>query len=1251
MDISDDDFDYSAELEKYRNVVLSACTSLGGLEKDPKNPSSEYKYFLGDECIDCLKDLKRYIRIDEMGGERLVLKWLAQWKVFNRDLVPIFEQCAESWLDFEDENDKPWYLCEEGRGDNYAIVCLCIDLFVFMTWEMDSADNDSKAFFYNALLEYKKSFCANKPLSLMIRTVTRIFETPVGWRNDKDKMILQGGLYVLRNLLGIRDRFLSSHTYGINSDNSSLQDWMIQTMDDECGLDLFIVSASMAEDKNIRLYTPIILDMFYCLYQRVNVDVISGFSSDLRSIDLISSAVAKGANSFTRPTRHNRFGGTFAGITEPGKLVPIFSASEAMKIFAKPLHKPKNVQNRKVSVETELSIKSKIDDDEREIGSEASSILRKTAISFIKSCYGSLFPPLLDDLESQKGLLDETAQTRLLYMLGYFTNAFTNIYKIQQRQVNVLKLSKNFDGDDDDEKLDFPYISQIVNQGGIGMCLRQLSDSIESANWHKTQASMYCFRSMLKATGEMSKSFNPDFNDLSTLIQSNLFYDGAVMDLMTKVSSSFKKSKQTLGYVLEMIRAVDEFIELLKSYVDQKQNVFIKKKANRKRKKTKILEKSTGESEKNIDPENTENLLDLVTLEKSEDRSLDHNQENDGDTSDDEVMYNDVKFDFDKWQKAFATQSTTNTYCIALRSCVLLKGSDLNLISKMIYRIAVTSRKPYLFYKKEIFSYFFTFLSNYQQIKKTRNNDSIWFEALSNLQDDIAYIFRQYFKISIYENDTPNPSNGSTNEAGYNSQNRSLNESLDNETSSLLNNMGDSFDAEAENPYRKKDSLLVSSTDKRRAQSNLFEDRTSFIRLKKYLDESTLGTNPNRYPPIQEELTYDSAISYDSYNDNSDHSFRSQSDNEDDPIQKRLSELKSINKELLTWNQKVEISVFTLKSQGFNSILEWLKREFDSVVVKKLLTNSSQHKSALYNSENENSEDEIENMLKVSDYIIECSDEIVSSGAFNNLDFDDLLMLLRVSKNSFSEKNKSFTISGLESLEDLKEKRDLLSQFLSSSSLFNVAGNSTKNRKKKHKQIKNNKKQPSEPKKRTRNKTNDKTKKKLGESARNIISNAHIDDTRHSISQSSELFGDYNNNNSQSSELFGNYKPAQFRNVQNKNTNSQNVSGSEDESEIRIPKTYGSSQRSLLFSDYLQSSDDDSNIVVKRVGNPITKVMEKDLETSTESNPKSPDLLKSASNFRERALEMRKRLIKEKGKKILVKKSKYDDNESEDDEY
>ncbi|OMJ19597.1 Topoisomerase 1-associated factor 1 [Smittium culicis] len=1246
MDISDEDFDYSAELEKYRNVVLSACTSLGGLEKDPKNPSSEYKYFLGDECIDCLKDLKRYIRIDEMGGERLVLKWLAQWKVFNRDLVPIFEQCAESWLDFEDENDKPWYLCEEGRGDNYAIICLCIDLFVFMTWEMDSADNDSKAFFYNALLEYKKSFCANKPLSLLIRTVTRIFETPDGWRNNKDRMMLQGGLYVLRNLLGIRDRFLSSLTYGINSENSSLQDWMIQTMDEECGLDLFIVSASMAEDKNIKLYTPIILDVFYCLYQRVNVDVISGFSSDLRSIDLISSAVVKGANSFSRPARHNRFGGTFAGIIEPGKLVPIFSASEAMKIFAKPLHKPKNAQNRKVSAETELSIKSKIDDDEREIGSEASSILRKTAISFIKSCYGY-------DLESQKGLLDETAQTRLLYMLGYFTNAFTNIYKIQQRQVNVLKLSKNFGGedDDDDEKLDFPYISQIVNQGGIGMCLRQLSDSIESANWHKTQASMYCFRSMLKATGEMSKSFNPDFNDLSTLIQSNLFYDGAVMDLMTKVSSSFKKSKQTLGYVLEMIRAVDEFIELLKSYVDQKQNVFIKKKANRKRKKPKTIEKSTGESAKNIDPENTENFLDLGTLEKSKDRDIDHNQADEGDTSEDEVIYNDVKFDFDKWQKAFATQSTTSTYCIALRSCVLLKGPDLNLISKMIYRIAVTSRKPYLFFKKEIFSYFYTFLSNYQQIKKTRNNDSIWFEALSNLQDDIAYIFRQYFKISIYENDTPNVSNGSTNEVINSSQSGSLNESLDYETSSLVNNIGDSFDTETENPYRKKDSLLVGSKDKRRAQSNLFEDQTSFIRLKKYLNESALGTNPNRYPPIQEELTYDSAISYDSYNDNSDHSFRSQSDNEDDPIQKRLSELKSINKELLTWKQKVEISIFSLKSQGYDNILEWLKKEFDSVVVKKLLTNSSQHKTALYNSENENSEDEIENMLKVSDYIIECSDEIFSSGAFNNLDFGDLLNLLRVSKNSFSENNKSFTISGLESLEDLKEKRDLLSQFLSSLPLFNISGNSSINRKKKHKQVKNNKKKILEPKKRARNKINDINKKKLSESARSTISNIHIDDTRHDLSQSSELFGDYNNSNSQSSEIFGSYKPTQFLNAQNKNSNSQIASGSEDENEIRIPKTYGSSQRTLLFSDYLQSSDEDSNVVVKRLGKQTTKGSEKDLETLTEGNPKSSGLLKNASNFRERALEMRKRLIKEKGKKVLVKKSKYDDNESEDDDY
>ncbi|OLY85728.1 Topoisomerase 1-associated factor 1 [Smittium mucronatum] len=181
MDLSDDDFDYSAEIEKYRNVVLSACTSLGGLEKDPKNPDSGYKYVPGYECIDCLKDLKRYIRIDEMGGERLVLKWLAQWKVFTRDLVPIFEQSSDAWLNFEGQDDKPWYHCEEGRNDSYYTVCLCIDLFVFMTWEMDGEESDSKNFFYNSLLEYKKAFCSNNPLSLLIRVVARIFETPLGY--------------------------------------------------------------------------------------------------------------------------------------------------------------------------------------------------------------------------------------------------------------------------------------------------------------------------------------------------------------------------------------------------------------------------------------------------------------------------------------------------------------------------------------------------------------------------------------------------------------------------------------------------------------------------------------------------------------------------------------------------------------------------------------------------------------------------------------------------------------------------------------------------------------------------------------------------------------------------------------------------------------------------------------------------------------------------------------------------------------
>ena len=48
-------------------------------------PDIEMTYYL-----DCLKDLKRFLRKDDEDEEKPVLRAIGQWQIFAKDLIPIF---------------------------------------------------------------------------------------------------------------------------------------------------------------------------------------------------------------------------------------------------------------------------------------------------------------------------------------------------------------------------------------------------------------------------------------------------------------------------------------------------------------------------------------------------------------------------------------------------------------------------------------------------------------------------------------------------------------------------------------------------------------------------------------------------------------------------------------------------------------------------------------------------------------------------------------------------------------------------------------------------------------------------------------------------------------------------------------------------------------------------------------------------------------------------------------------------------
>jgi replication fork protection complex subunit Tof1/Swi1 len=78
--------------EILKPAISQVVHALGGLETVPG--SSEPTYVLGDSCLGCLRDLKKFWRKDDTDDDRTVARIFWETRVLNNDLVPILLETA-----------------------------------------------------------------------------------------------------------------------------------------------------------------------------------------------------------------------------------------------------------------------------------------------------------------------------------------------------------------------------------------------------------------------------------------------------------------------------------------------------------------------------------------------------------------------------------------------------------------------------------------------------------------------------------------------------------------------------------------------------------------------------------------------------------------------------------------------------------------------------------------------------------------------------------------------------------------------------------------------------------------------------------------------------------------------------------------------------------------------------------------------------------------------------------------------------
>ncbi|QRV85017.1 topoisomerase 1-associated factor 1 [Ceratobasidium sp. AG-Ba] len=438
-----DDQQQTTELtrrEIFGPVIQNVVTALGGVETDPN--TNETRYVPGDDCLGCLKDLKKLWRKDDTDDERTVARMFWETRVLINDLVPILVETAG-------RKGTGW------AGDKRAVACA--DVIAAMTWPIDIAEElkelDEKldertdyATLVLAQLHYKEVLSRPESLEAMRNILMACMAKEV--RALRDTQIILLVLHILRNLLVLKDPPRTSSSLSSSSTSlASLQSRLLVSLRKTGLLDFILMCASNVDNHAYSEFSAVLLEISYLLVRGVAVrDVVrtrAKKDKDLQRGGMVEDGEdeelkallerEKREKQMTRkgaPTRHSRFGTTIALKTIKfvfyrKQLCP----SSPRSYFRRPLPNDRHDQ-------TKTSQKTvKVDEVGvfNPLSSDALSALSGYAGQFIESCFNTFMGSVLKDIRAERPRFTEKDNLRLLFLTKWFLEFFLSVREEQEK--------------------------------------------------------------------------------------------------------------------------------------------------------------------------------------------------------------------------------------------------------------------------------------------------------------------------------------------------------------------------------------------------------------------------------------------------------------------------------------------------------------------------------------------------------------------------------------------------------------------------------------------------------------------------------------------------------------------------------------------------------------------------------------------------------------------------------------------------
>ena len=647
-------------------------------------------YKLGDDALDVLRDLKRWIRFyDEKTNRMDVARCLAEANIVGFDLL----QILATWPPNATETTP------QARRMRMARIALaCFEVMVPLTWPIEK-DRETMTVNHHrhlpvlqlAQVAYKRAiinFDAIPILNTAVRVALPSMALPIGERTPRDQGIIKLILFFLRNIAAI------TPPPGIKYEGDETQISRSATIDAFSYQDIFLtlltIASNMGED--FRTEDVIVMEIIFHIVKRVDQSklFISEKQVNKAKADELAAAMNKEAamlraHNKNAPTRHSRFGTMIWVKRENGKMATV-TGQEALldaktrerKMDSSKTFKPPR-RARKEDMEPK-DLGPPVSLDER-----ARLQLRSFVEDFLDSGFNPLFGHVRKSLEREAPHVLQEHKSQFFYLVAWFLEAERMRRKAKKDKKDTTP----------EEVSSFNLVAEVLSQEMFITLNRNMDRAYSDKDWPLLTAVMRCYTQIFLTVQEMSDSGHEEDQEIADNTLSRLFYEETTHDLIANIVRTYKD--QGFEYLDACTELTHTFLRILEAY--SKQNVDLQVRSRKRaRRKKKAAKAASGENPEEGEDDADDSANDEQNAEKT-------SQER--------------KFDFKRFANRFIPQGVVDTFVTFTKFYRDLTDEQLKRAHRYFYRVAFKQEMAVMLFRLDIIHLFYNMIKGPEPLDKS----------------------------------------------------------------------------------------------------------------------------------------------------------------------------------------------------------------------------------------------------------------------------------------------------------------------------------------------------------------------------------------------------------------------------------------------------------------------------------------------------------------------------------------------------